>query len=209
MAKTTFIDGDSSQGIMGTILLAAWLNLVFNHRHTGQDADGFAPKIDLNEVTDAILARLVPAGTIIHTAAVAAPTGYLAADGSAVSRTTYASLFAAIGTTYGAGDGSATFNLPDLRGEFIRGWDGGRGVDNGRVLGSGQADSFKTHNHMVPRDWKTPTQLDALNAGLESGGTPDNVGSSGGFDFMTVRNSDGGGTETRPRNVALLACIKY
>lgn len=57
-----------------------------------------------------------PVGTIQAYAGSTAPTGYLVADGSAVSRTTYAALFAVIGTTYGAGDGSTTFNLPDLRG---------------------------------------------------------------------------------------------
>lgn len=57
-----------------------------------------------------------PTGTIQAYAGSTAPAGYLVADGSAVSRTTYAALFAVIGTTYGAGDGSTTFNLPDLRG---------------------------------------------------------------------------------------------
>jgi len=64
----------------------------------------------------------------------AAPDGWRACSGQAVSRTTYAALFAAIGTEYGVGDGSTTFDLPDLRGEFLRGWDNGRGVDSGRVL---------------------------------------------------------------------------
>jgi microcystin-dependent protein len=57
------------------------------------------------------------------------PFGYLLCNGAAVSRNIYARLFNAIGTTYGVGDGFFTFNLPDLRGEFIRGWDNGRGVD--------------------------------------------------------------------------------
>ncbi len=81
-----------------------------------------------------------PAGTVIHTAASSAPDGYLKADGSAVSRTTYSDLFAAISTTYGSGNGSSTFNLPDLRGEFVRGLDDGRGVDTDRALGSAQTD---------------------------------------------------------------------
>src|SRR6185503_20590605 len=55
----------------------------------------------------------------------AAPSGWLNCDGSAVSRTTYANLFAAIGTTFGAGDGSTTFNVPDLRGRVIAAVDGG------------------------------------------------------------------------------------
>ena len=60
------------------------------------------------------------------------PSGYLKCNGAAVSRTTYADLFAEIGTAFGAGDGSSTFNVPDFRGEFVRGWDDSRGVDSGR-----------------------------------------------------------------------------
>lgn len=67
-------------------------------------------------------------GVIGFFAGSSAPSGYLKANGALVSRTTYATLFAAIGTTFGAGDGSTTFALPDLRGEFLRGWDDGRGT---------------------------------------------------------------------------------
>lgn len=76
-----------------------------------------------------------------------APNGWLKANGAAVNRTTYAALFARIGTTYGVGDGSSTFNLPDMRGEFARGLDDGRGVDGGRALGSAQAGDNKSHTH--------------------------------------------------------------
>jgi len=75
------------------------------------------------------------------------PTGWLKCDGSAVNRTTYAPLFAAIGTAYGTGNGSTTFNLPDFRGEFLRGWDDSRGVDTSRVFGSSQSDLVKAHTH--------------------------------------------------------------
>ena len=81
----------------------------------------------------------------------AVPVGWIPADGRALSRTTYAALFAAIGTTYGSGDGSTTFNVPDLRGEFLRGWDDGRGVDSGRALGSAQAQQVQFHKHVVPQ----------------------------------------------------------
>lgn len=67
------------------------------------------------------------------------PDGYLYCDGSAVSRTTYSELFAAIGTLYGAGDGSTTFNVPDLRGYFLRG-DGGT---NSAALGTAQTDAIR------------------------------------------------------------------
>lgn len=80
------------------------------------------------------------------------PSGWLECNGAAVSRTLYADLFAKIGVSYGVGDGVNTFNLPDCRGEFVRGWDNGRGVDSGRSLGSTQTDSFKTHAHTATTD---------------------------------------------------------
>lgn len=86
-------------------------------------------------------------GTIFFVADDAAPEGSLICDGRLLSRTTYADLFAKLGTTYGAGDGSTTFQLPDYRGEFLRGWDGGRGIDADRVRGSFQTDQNKTHTH--------------------------------------------------------------
>jgi hypothetical protein len=143
-----------------------------------------------------------PSGTVIWFAANAAPTGYLKANGAAISRTTYADLFAAIGTTFGAGDGSTTFNIPDLRGEFIRGWDDGRSIDSGRGFGSAQTDEIKSHDHAI---WTW-----AIGGGGSSGkfvGDSSNTSIGGGNDNAGVRAT--GGTETRPRNIALLACIKY
>jgi microcystin-dependent protein len=89
----------------------------------------------------------MPAGAVQLFAMSAIPTGWLECNGAAVSRTTYANLFAVIGTTYGAGDGSITFNLPDMRGQFARGWDHGRGVDPGRTLGSLQGPANQAHAH--------------------------------------------------------------
>lgn len=85
----------------------------------------------------------MPVGFVAAYAADSAPGGWLLCDGSAVSRTTYAALFALIGTTYGAGDSSTTFNLPDLRGDFVR------GRPDGRTVGSKQAGSFASHIHPV------------------------------------------------------------
>jgi len=89
----------------------------------------------------------IPVGTVEALADSTVPSGWLLCNGDAVSRTTYARLFEQIGTTYGAGDGSTTFGLPDLRGEFIRGLDAGRGVDSGRTLGSTQSTQFGQHSH--------------------------------------------------------------
>ncbi|MCS5748470.1 tail fiber protein [Klebsiella quasipneumoniae subsp. quasipneumoniae] len=156
-------------------------------------------------------------GDIKYTARSTAPTGWLKADGDAVSRTTYAALFAAIGTTFGAGDGSTTFNLPDLRGEFIRGWDDGRGVDASRTFGSAQKGTIvgaKDDNN------------DDANASFLAKGSTVDYGSDGvlfadypgisayylNLTEKTAITSAGQNqffSVTRPRNVALLACIKY
>jgi microcystin-dependent protein len=138
-----------------------------------------------------------PAGAIQFYAASSAPTGWLKANGALVSRSTYADLFSAIGTIYGIGDGSTTFALPDLRGEFPRGWDDGRGVDSGRAFGSAQADDFKSHTHTI-----------ATRASVQSGGAEEPPLDATGA-AVAYPTSSTGGTETRPRNIALLAIIKF
>ena len=91
--------------------------------------------IDSSGATTATFAAGVglPVGMITPFAGSAAPTGWFLCSGQAVSRTTYASLFAVVGTTYGVGDGSTTFNLPDLRGRTIAGIDNMGGTDAGRL----------------------------------------------------------------------------
>ena len=144
-------------------------------------------------------AAAVPVGSITMYAANTAPTGWLECSGAAVSRTTYAGLFAAIGTVFGAGDGSTTFNLPDMRGEFARGWDNGRGVDPARAFGSAQADELEAHVHSVT----PPASNDTAGSGLTATGT-------GGAETITPYNTAStGGTETRPRNIALMFIIKF
>lgn len=83
----------------------------------------------------AVQGSFVPTGTVFQFAGAAAPTGYLLCDGSAVNRTTYATLFTAIGTTYGVGDNSTTFNVPDFRGRTAFGASSSAGF-NYHVLGS-------------------------------------------------------------------------
>lgn len=158
-------------------------------------------------------------GMIAYFARNAAPAGWLKANGAAVSRTTYATLFAAIGTTFGAGDGSTTFNLPDLRGEFLRSWDDGRGVDAGREFGSAQADAFQGHARNLKR-----SQSDARMHGLNYYQNVEINNNQHSPAPAVINNGDtwlthdylphlSYGTprvaaETRPRNIALLACIK-
>jgi phage-related tail fiber protein len=105
-------------------------------------------KIDgISNTIDSVISAegIIPAGAIMWiSGSVSAPLGYLKANGATVSRTTYAKLFSAIGTTWGAGDGSTTFTLPDLRGEFIRSWDDSRGVDSGRGIATFQDQAWKS-----------------------------------------------------------------
>lgn len=144
------------------------------------------------------------AGTVQYFANATPPSGYLECNGQMVSRTQYPELFAALGTLYGSGDGSTTFRLPDLRGEFLRGWSSGSSVDNGRVLGSQQSAAFANHTHFEA------VRFAALNGGsipvLVQPGFQQSVVSDA--QNATLATS-GSSTETRPRNVALLVCIKY
>ena len=175
------------------------------------------------------LADAVPSGAVLQSGDVGyfamntAPNGWLKANGAAVSRTTYAALFAAIGTTFGAGNGSTTFNLPDLRGEFLRGWDDGRGLDSGRVFGTAQLDqmqritgSFGTTNWKGISDPANTTGSFSGSGGQQQG--PDGSGGANtlfrrlDFDSANSPNARVSATtngETRSRNIALLACIKF
>jgi microcystin-dependent protein len=145
-----------------------------------------------------------PIGSFIWHTASTAPTSYLEANGATISRTTYAALFAVIGTTYGSGDGSTTFNLPNVSGYFVRGWDNGRGVDSGRAFGSNQTNSIQSHTHGM---WQTLSRDSAQ-------GDP-NATSAGSFgggaaQFYQHPNTDStGSTETRPVNIAFLPCVRY
>ena len=163
---------------------------------------------DFVTASDFQWASLKP-GTVMYFAGEQAPHGWLAANGAAVSRAGFPNLFAVIGTRYGAGDGQSTFNLPDLRGEFVRGWDDGRNVDAGRALGSWQQDEFRSHNHVYRRGhlsntvaWEHREASRDASASLYDGdGRFDDGGDR-------VTTAAAGGVETRPRNIALLACIK-
>jgi len=146
-----------------------------------------------------------PIGAIQYFGMDSVPSGWLKANGAQVSRVTYNELFNEIGTTFGAGDGSTTFNLPDLRGEFIRGWDDGRGVDSGRTFGSFQSDSFASHSHGVSHG----AQRWRGNQGTNSWQSPAGFDVTIGHRDASVNTNSAGNNETRPRNIALLACIKF
>lgn len=147
----------------------------------------------------------VPIGAIVAYAAEAIPVGWLLCAGQEVSRTQYADLFAYIGTTYGAGDGSRTFKLPDLRGEFIRGLDSGRGVDPNRSIGSTQSSQNLSHTHTISTSGSTAF----LELGSREHPFDANTASGWGVGRSGLTAAANGGSEARPRNVALPYCIKY
>lgn len=146
-----------------------------------------------------------------------APVGWLKANGAAVSRTAYADLFSKIGTTFGAGNGTTTFNVPDLRGEFIRGWDDGRGADSGRVFGTAQLDAVQGHNHAISNANDSLYRLLYIGSTGGVGSSGNNYTTSGVVGVLTATTMATNGvngtprvaSETRSRNIALLACIKY
>lgn len=142
----------------------------------------------------------VPVGSVITFAGKTAPAGYLICDGSSVGKTAYPDLFSAIGTTYGFGEFAYEFKLPDLRGEFIRGFDGGRGVDTNRSFGSAQSDDIKNHTHAGNSGPATSSTSDLKGGAFRSS-------DQGSYNTGEFPGSDS--TETRPRNVAMLYCIKF
>ena len=176
----------------------------------------------------------VPSGAVFCIAVASVPSGYLECNGQSVSKTTYAALFAVIGTQYG-GSGN-NFNVPDLRGEFVRGFDNGRNADSGRSIGSSQGSQNASHNHSASATSTAGAHSHALNyqrKQVEDTGTAfvtdirrqggDSDGGSTTFTnntdsgFMnnatvsvstSVSISNQGGNESRPRNVAMMYVIK-
>jgi microcystin-dependent protein len=163
--------------------------------------------ITLSNLADYFEEQVLPAGVVMAWTTDTAPSGWLECDGSAVNRSTYSALFSAISDDYGSGDGSTTFNLPDYRGYFLRGYDNSAGNDpdaatrtdrgdgtTGDDVGTAQASQNKAHTHNVP-------------------------GAAGGSGYSTVdRRTDGrtwspatdssGGSEARPINKYVMWIIK-
>ncbi len=155
------------------------------------------------------LAGGINSGAILAHAQSTCPSGWLAANGSNVSRTTYSALFTAISTMYGVGDGSTTFTLPDYRGYFLRGWANSSTIDPDRAsrtnrgdgttgdnVGTKQTDAFKAHTH--PSSAAASFQTRDLYDVPAVGNAADDGSATG----------SAGGSETRPANIYVLYCIK-
>ena len=155
--------------------------------------------------------NVTPAGAVQYFAMPNPPIGWLLADGSPVPRDQYKELFAVIGTYYGAGDGRTTFNIPDLRGEFIRSWDAGRGVDPARAFGSWQVGTPISHDDEFAPEWFDVVTMgfSARNFGDVWIGDYPEAYFTEPYGYQKLAYRSNFFTMTRPRNVAFLCCIKY
>lgn len=207
------------------------------HLGDGNPHSQYLDEIIFNNTIALINKKLNPPGKIAYFARVNPPTGWLEANGALVSRNTYPDLWqeaqdsgnlvteavwsAGNFGSYSTGDGSTTFRIPELRAEFIRGLDNGREIDKGRVLGSNQDDEYKVHQHESPYPSnpgsdKIANFLEVFGYGRTSSETgqktelfnSDDDSIAEGIEVHPLVSASGG-SETRPRNVALLVCIKY
>ncbi len=194
-----YVNANPSLGIPGSTVPGEALQHTMTEIINAITAAGLTPDdADLTQLAQAIKQFGTPIGSVLAYPIDDVPAHCLECNGAGISRATYPELFAVIGTTYGEGDGSTTFNVPDLRAEFIRGWDNSRGIDTGRAIGASQTESFASHRHDT------------------AGRYPGSLGSDGVIPYCgqtgtqaVIYTSYEGGTETRPRNIAMMFCIVY
>jgi microcystin-dependent protein len=206
---------DTIEGATSVVLSAQWGSLTLI-------SDGVNAWITLSSGDQ------LPVGSILYFPANTAPSGVVKANGTLLNRVSFGRLWAFASASgnivsdaawtaangpigsFSTGDGSTTFRIPDLRGEFVRGWDDARGVDTGRTIGSYQADAMQGHWHAF--NYNITGTIGG--SGFMSGSTTANE-LAGNTDSIRSPVTDGtNGTprtasETRPRNIALLACIKF
>lgn len=193
-SKTTWVDGENKYDIttQAGVVIEEDIKLVY------KGSTGTPMSATKMNNLEAGISETFPTGMIAFFAADAPPAHFLECDGAAISRTTYAALFAVIGETFGAGDGSTTFNLPDLRGEFVRGWDNGRGIDAARDFGSVQAGTqIGSSASNGAGTLQNAANIEDVSEASVSRGSAN--ATSGIYSTFTIR----------PRNIALLPCIKY
>jgi len=200
--------------------------------HTFQAGDQLSASA-LNANFEALTAQLdemsaastIPSGTIVAFGGPTStiPDGWALCDGAELSRAEYHALFEAIGTSHGSGDDANTFNLPDLRGYFLRGADAGAGVDPdastrlaardggnaGDLPGSVQNDAFESHKHGGDAWSAGSVRIESGNQTMSANRWRTNDPSSAeGFWGVSVAPPLAGGSETRPKNVAVNFIIK-
>ncbi|AHF69768.1 phage tail protein [Pseudomonas cichorii] len=238
-----FVDENTVSGAPGSLISASWGNAVTDELLAVIRAAQIDPKEDdldqlleairyivqndaytkgrvyNKEEIDALLKKnnVVPIGMMVPFPKADVPPGYLEVDGSLQSIAAYPELAAYLGTGYNkAGDPAGYFRLPESRGEFLRGWDHGRGVDSGRGLGSFQADSLQGFRQESMRHLGGNLGNDDGGSGTiglgfamgtaTQGSRPRNL--TGAFVTDGVNGEPRVGSETRGRNVAVMWCIK-
>jgi microcystin-dependent protein len=175
------------------------------------NAGQWTPTVEMWHTGNMDAQDLVPAGTLVQSFSTKPPPGCLRTYGAQVSRTAFARLFAAIGTSYGVGDGSTTFNLPDTRGLFVRDVDDGIGRDPGRGVGTIQGYQNALHTHTAstseagahyhpgsgtnPEGEHTHTSPRALNSNV-GGGSPNYTTANGANGIAAATNPAGSHTHT-------------
>lgn len=234
LLRIVFWDANRTAGLKGAIPPAKLFNDVQDEILKVITMAGLTPDADdptqlwqaIRLLLDGVVAGVSPPitvapGIIAMHGATTPPAGWLKCNGQAVSRATFAPLFAVIGTTWGVGNNVDTFNVPDFRGEFVRGFDDTRGIDAGRAFASFQ-------------DWATaapkttmPNRINGVGTtiGMTNASNPSKVGfarPSKAGESVTSEGYDSGGSgneldglnvvtgdaETRPRNMAAMFIIK-
>lgn len=213
---------DGSPGVQEATIPGAYsFYMLFKELENVITAAGLTPSANtLTQLLSAIPLLTVPPGSIMMWPLGTAPAGWLKGNGANVSRTTYADLFAKIGTNFGSGDGSTTFGLPELRAEFPRFWDDSRGIDTSRTIGSKQKGSLAAFDINTLGTQCVSTAATTRAQGLLDLGYDDyflsdyTAGLLGGSNNTSGLVNLPGNSEIssgvhRPRNVALLGIIKY
>jgi microcystin-dependent protein len=174
----------------------------------------------VEQLNQTVSVGVVPVGAVFWFAGSSVPDGYLLCDGSAVSRSTYATLYTRIGTTYGAGDGTTTFNVPKLTDDrFIKGSTTPGTASNSSLAShehtySGTTSGVGDHSHGTTGYSAHTTTASyypspgSVCDGISSWGT--STGGAGAHSHTySGTTSSVGGSDTYPKNLSLLPCIKY
>jgi microcystin-dependent protein len=229
-ADAAYVNANPVSGIDGSIVPAAAIEHPQREIMAVIAASEIEPSSDdLAQLLAAIqlLISRAATGSVVWYAANSAPAGFLKANGALVTRTAYPDLWAFAAASgnlvtdanwtsqsrqgsFSSGDGATTFRLPDLRGEFVRAWDDGRGIDSGRSIGATQ------NATSIPAIYQDNNSLRAAqHTGATLHADYDSTTTSGQVAWATALTSAAGtgnyyrSFTARPRNVALLACIKY
>lgn len=224
-ARSKLVNKMMKQGALVSSAMAAWVA-----QKQATDVVDTLTEIELRDLYQLALvsviqaeisaAQVVQPGTMMWWPSTILPSGWIKRNGAAINRTTYAALFSVLGTTFGAGDGSTTFNLMDDRAIFLRGWDDSRGVDVGRVFGSTQASANLSHSHTGSTD-AAGSHTHSLSRSISGGGSGAKVSTiieaidsgvfvtdAAGSHSHAITMNSSGGTESRPFNRAYLPIIK-